>query len=141
MTSRGGSKAAKPAPGQANPTIDESAWRKAETLAVKYHLVLMQEAEGYVARVSEFPGVIVRGGDPNACERNARQAISIAVATMLMSGDPPPLPAGERRSQVNVRLTAEERVLLETTARQEGFRGLSDYIRSRVLGLIRSKTR
>ncbi len=51
---------------------------------------------------------------------------------MLEDGGRPPTPAssGLRSMQVNVRLTAEEKALLETAAHSRGFSGLSDFIRS-----------
>ena len=51
---------------------------------------------------------------------------------MLEEGERPPSPsrAGTRTTQVNVRLTAEEKVLLEATARRKGYSGLSDFIRA-----------
>jgi hypothetical protein len=41
----------------------------------------------------------------------------------------PRLAVKKRPAQINVRLTPEEKLLLEETARQEGFKGLSDFIR------------
>jgi uncharacterized protein (DUF1778 family) len=35
--------------------------------------------------------------------------------------------------QVNVRVTAEEKALLEATARRKGYSGLSDFIRAAAL--------
>ena len=48
------------------------------------------------------------------------------------TGEAPPAPArqGVRTEQVNVRLTQEEKALLETSAKQKGFRGLSDFVRA-----------
>jgi uncharacterized protein (DUF1778 family) len=62
-----------------------------------------------------------------------------AVATMLEDGDTPPPPASDamRSEQVNVRLTAEERLALETAAQRHGFRGLSDFIRNAALNASR----
>jgi len=54
------------------------------------------------------------------------------VAVMLEQGQRPPSPAraGTRAMQVNVRLTAEEKALLESTAKRKGYSGLSDFIRA-----------
>lgn len=54
------------------------------------------------------------------------------VACLLEEGQRPPTPAGEgtRTAQVNVRLTSEEKVLLETAAKRKGFSGLSDFVRA-----------
>ena len=61
------------------------------------------------------------------------------VAYLLEEGHKPPTPAqaGMRTAQVNVRLTAEEKVLLETTAKQKGFQGLSDFVRAAALELAK----
>jgi uncharacterized protein (DUF1778 family) len=59
----------------------------------------------------------------------------VAVATMLEDGQSPPAPAreGHRSAQVNVRMTPEEKAVLESRAKAKGFRGLSDFIRSSML--------
>lgn len=44
---------------------------------------------------------------------------------------------GKRTQQVNVRLTPEEKVILEGTARRKGFEGLSDFIRAAALESVR----
>jgi hypothetical protein len=56
-------------------------------------------------------------------------------ATMLEAGQSPPPPAREglRSAQVNVRLTPEEKAILESRAKAKGFRSLSDFIRTSVL--------
>lgn len=48
---------------------------------------------------------------------------------MIEDGRTPPLDVKRRAAQVNVRLSAEEKLVLEETARREGFKGLSDFIR------------
>jgi len=55
--------------------------------------------------------------------------LRIAVATMLEQRRTPPMSVNKRSAQVNVRLTAEEKLLLTETAKREGFKGLSDFIR------------
>ena len=57
------------------------------------------------------------------------------VATMLEDGENPPSPArsGERTEQINVRLTAAEKALLENRSQAGGFRGVSDYVRAAAL--------
>ena len=82
-----------------------------------------------MARAIEMPNVMVHGSSPNQCEKKAREALGFAVATLIDQGRAPPLAAKKRVAQVNVRLTAEEKLFLEETARREGFKGLSDFIR------------
>jgi uncharacterized protein (DUF1778 family) len=59
---------------------------------------------------------------------------------MLEDGQVPPAPASEqkRTEQVNVRLTTEERLLLEEAAHNKGFRGISDFVRT--TSLAQAKT-
>ena len=66
---------------------------------------------------------------------DTREALAGAVAYMIETAQRPPSPAreGRRTEQVNVRLTAEEKLVLETTARRKGFQGLSDFIRNAAL--------
>jgi uncharacterized protein (DUF1778 family) len=61
------------------------------------------------------------------------------VAYLLEEGQRPPTSAreGTRTAQVNVRLTAEEKVLLEATAKRKGFSGLSDFVRAAAIGLAK----
>jgi len=75
------------------------------------------------------------GATPNKCVADVRQALTGAVALMLEQGESPPAPATERKrtAQVNIRLTPEEKLRLEEAARRDGFRGLSDYIRTTTL--------
>ena len=56
-------------------------------------------------------------------------------AAMLERGEAPPPPAsqGGRTAQVNVRLTAEEKLALEAAASREGFTGVSEFVRAKVL--------
>jgi len=63
------------------------------------------------------------------------EATTLAVATLLESGEHPPAPArdGNREHQMNIRLTAEEKLALEAAARQRGFRSVSDYVRHAAL--------
>ena len=57
----------------------------------------------------------------------------------IKKGQLPPTPAreGTRTMQVNVRLTAEEKALLEVTAKRKGFSGLSDYVRAAAMEVAR----
>jgi len=74
-----------------------------------------------------------------SASKTPRDALAVAVGYMIEEGQKPPAPAqaGTRTKQVNVRLTAEEKVLLETTAKQKGFQGLSDFVRAAALELVK----
>lgn len=54
---------------------------------------------------------------------------------MLEMGEKPPAPASEalRGVQLNIRLTYEEKLLLEAAARRDGFRSVSDFVRAAAL--------
>ena len=53
----------------------------------------------------------------------------------LEDDERPPSPAasGKRETQVNIRLSADEKLRLEEAARKAGFRSLSDFMRSTAL--------
>lgn len=122
--------------------FDPVVFRRAAELAGEYRFILERADDGrFLARAVEIPTVFVYGGTPNVCEEKIRIALSVAIATMLESGDAPPLPAAERRAQVNMRVTADEKTLLEESARSAGFRGLSDFVRFAALTLARGETR
>ena len=82
-----------------------------------------------------MPTVFADGKTEARCLAATREALTAAIATMLASRQRPPTPAQQERreAQVNVRLTAEERLLLEETARRNHFRGLSDFMRAAAL--------
>ena len=106
--------------------------RRAAALAGQYQVILAFEDGERYGRGLELPHVFGDGRTPDRCVANTREAMIAAVATMLESGERPPAPArsGQRIMQVNVRLTAEEKSLLEATAQTKGFNGLSDFIRA-----------
>lgn len=82
-----------------------------------------------------MPTVMADGKTIEACIAELKEALTFAVATMLEMGDKPPMPAsaGKREQQVNIRLTADERMRIEEAARQAGFRSVSDFIRAAAL--------
>ncbi|MCH7872300.1 MAG: type II toxin-antitoxin system HicB family antitoxin [Planctomycetes bacterium] len=110
--------------------------KRARQIARQYRLILEPEAEvGFIGRSIELPSVFADGESADDCVAATREALEVAVATMLESGVSPPAPSarGLRQAQVNIRMTAEEKLILEDAARRGGFRGVSDYIRSSVL--------
>jgi predicted RNase H-like HicB family nuclease len=115
--------------------FDRKILRQAILLAQQYRLILEPESElGYVGHAIEMPNVFADGATPDACVRNTQQALTAAIATMIEAGLRPPAPVqSRRRFQMNVRLNAEEKLLLQERARQAGFRSLSDYVRAAAL--------
>lgn len=85
-----------------------------------------------------MPLVMGDGTTPETCVASTLEATAIVIASILEKGETPPASSteGKRDQQVNIRLTAEEKLLLEEASRREGFRSLSDYLRS--VGLNRA---
>jgi predicted RNase H-like HicB family nuclease len=115
--------------------FDRAVLKQARAIADKYQIILQFEDGEYYGRGLEMPYVMNDGKTPDACVRATRESLAVAVATLLEAGDVPPAPAseGKRTEQVNVRLTPEEKLLLEEAARSKGFRGLGDFVRSTAL--------
>ena len=115
--------------------FDPAILASAKRLAHAYDLILRYEDGEWYGHALEYPEAMGDGKTVQACVRATRQGLTVAVATMLEAGQSPPSPAreGQRSAQVNVRLTPEEKAILESRAKAKGFRGLSDFIRSAVL--------
>jgi predicted RNase H-like HicB family nuclease len=113
---------------------------RAKEIAARYTVLLQPEPGlGYLGRGLEFPHAMGDGRTPDECVSNTRDAFVAAVATMLEAGEVPPGPASNqnRTEQINVRVTAEEKLLLEEAARSKGFRGIGDFVRSTSLSTLR----
>jgi predicted RNase H-like HicB family nuclease len=110
--------------------------KRAGEIASRYRLVLEAEAElGYMGTSIEMPRVWGDGKTPDLCVRSIREALISAIATMLEKGESPPMPSNEdlRTEQINIRVTPQERLVLEEAARTKGFRGISDFVRTTTL--------
>ena len=112
--------------------FDSALLRRAREIADGYQIILHREDGLYYGRGLELPGAMNHGKTPDDCVRATREVLATAVACMLEAGQTPPAPASEnkRTEQINVRLTPEEKLLLEEAARNKGFRGISDFVRS-----------
>lgn len=101
-------------------------------LAEQYQVVVSSDEGHWYGRGLELPHVFGDGPSVEACIDNTREALAGAVAHLIETGGRPPASAktGRRTEQVNVRLTVEEKLLLETSAKRDGFEGLSDFIRA-----------
>ena len=106
--------------------------RRARWIADRYQIILHFEDGLYYGRGLELPTAINHGRTPDECVKATRDILTTAVAYLLESGQTAPAPASEnkRSEQINVRLTPEERLLLEEAARSKGYRGISDFVRS-----------
>ena len=121
--------------------FDPAIIRRATELARSYKIVLEPDPdEGFVGQVLEAPQWIGVGKTPDTCVKETREIAISAVATMLEDGETPPAPASQnlRNEQINIRVTAEEKLRLEEAARSKGFRGISDFVRSTTLSNLRS---
>ena len=112
--------------------------RDARKLVAEYQVVLHSEAGHWYGRGLELPNVFGDGASADACIADTRDGLCGAAALLLERGQRPPSPArqGTRTQQVNVRLTAEEKAVLEATAKNKGFKGLSDFLRAAALGAV-----
>jgi predicted RNase H-like HicB family nuclease len=120
--------------------FDPAILERARAIAAQYRIILKPSDDpSYVGHALELPGAIDGGDTPDAAVANVREAATTLVAYMLEQGRTPPSPASEakRSEQVNVRLTPEEKLLLEEAAQREGFRGVSDYVRATTLASAR----
>jgi predicted RNase H-like HicB family nuclease len=118
-----------------NRPFDKAILQRARALAEQYKIVLEFEDGDWYGHGLEMPGVHGDGKTVQAAVADTREALTGAVAYLLEEGLTPPQPAreGSRTVQVNVRLTPEEKAVLESKAKVKGFRGLSDFIRASVL--------
>jgi len=112
--------------------FDAAVLKRARALAEQYRLVIERNDDGgFVGHALEFPTAMGDGANLAECGKSVVESLTAAVATMLEAGERPPMPssAGRRQRQLNIRLTEEENLRLEEAARQQGFRGVSDYVR------------
>lgn len=119
----------------------ESIVRKARKIVADYRIILERnERLGFIGSSVEIPTVFTDAQTPEKCYKAVQDALMVAVATMIECGQRPPQPAsmGLRTEQVNVRLTAEEKLLFANAAMNLGFKGVSDFIRSTALNSVLS---
>lgn len=107
-------------------------WAESKRYADSCQIFLQFEDGEWYGRGLEMPLVFGDGKSPGACIKSTREALEAAALYLLESKQRPPAAAtnGHRTEQVNVRLTAEEKVLLEASAKRKGFSGLSDFVRA-----------
>jgi predicted RNase H-like HicB family nuclease len=112
--------------------FDPDILRRAREIAAKYQVIIQQEGDDYVGRGLELPNAFEDGRTPDQCVKKTREMFVTVVAAMIEAGEVPPPPAseGKRTEQVNIRLSAEEKLVLEASARRNGHAGLAEYVRS-----------
>ncbi len=115
--------------------------RKARKIAADYRIILERHDRlGFIGTAVEFPTVFADAKTPEKCYKAIEAALMVAVATMIECGQRPPQPASAKRrtEQVNVRLTAEEKLLFSNAAANLGFKGISDFLRNTALNTVLS---
>ena len=113
--------------------FDASVLKRARKIAADYKITLQHNDRlGFIGSSVELPAVFADGKTIEQCYKNTREALEVAIATMIEVGQRPPQPASakKRTQQVNIRLTAEEKLLMAGEASNRGFRGVSDFIRN-----------
>lgn len=122
-----------------NRPFDPALLRRAREIVDGYQIILHAEDGLYFGRGLELPAAMSHGKTPDECVRATREILATAVAYMLESGQIPPAPASEnkRTEQINIRLTPEEKLTLEEAARNKGYRGISDFVRSASLATVK----
>ena len=115
--------------------FDKAILARAEEIVSQYKIILEYEDAEWYGHGLELAGAHGDGKTPQAAVASTRQAMIGVVAYMLEEGKAPPAPTrdGNRSVQINVRVTPEEKAVLESRSRAKGFRGLSDFIRASVL--------
>jgi predicted RNase H-like HicB family nuclease len=116
--------------------FDPAVLQRAREITMGYRLMIQPaDGPGFIGRSVELPGVMAGGMTHEECVRAVVAATETAVATLLEMGQEPPVPASAKRrtEQINIRLTSEEKLLLEEESQRKGFRGISDFVRAAVL--------
>jgi predicted RNase H-like HicB family nuclease len=115
--------------------FDAKLLARARRIAATYQVVMWSEDGEYFGRGVELPMTFGDGRTPEECMKKTGEALTVTVAYMLEQGETPPAPASEagRTEEISLRVTAEEKLRLETLAAQRGFKGVADYLRARGL--------
>lgn len=125
----------KPRNSHVNKPLDAKHLEAGRKLAARYQAVIWFEDGEYYGRGLELPWTFEDGRTPDECFAKLRDAMAETVAFMLDRGERPPSPANESRrtAQINIRITPQEKSLLEQVAHAHGYNGVSDYLRDRAL--------
>jgi predicted RNase H-like HicB family nuclease len=102
--------------------FDPKVLARARTIAADYQIVIWLEDGEFYGRGVELPGTFDDGKTPDECVAKTREALATTPASQE-----------KRTEQINLRVTAEERLRLDVLAKQNGFKGVADYLRARGL--------
>jgi predicted RNase H-like HicB family nuclease len=101
---------------------------RARPIADKYQMIICFEDGEYYGRGVELPFAFGDAKTIEKCAKNTREGFIAAVASMLQDGQVPPAPAseGNHTKQIDVRLSMEQKLVLQETSHKKGFRGNID---------------
>lgn len=125
-----------------DPVRDRDLIARAEAAARDYRIVLdATDSGGFIGSVAEMPGVMAEGRSAEECVEFTRRALVIGIMALLRRGHTPVPSLKQRRregelrreDQLNLRLSADEKRMLEQAARKQGFRSVSEFVRTRAL--------
>lgn len=118
-----------------NKPFDKKILAEAKKAVDKYEIILTHANNEWYGKILEIPTVLGDGKTPDKCIKNTKEAMEAVLAHLLEKGNVIPIPAceGIRTEQVNIRLTIEEKTILDAAAHSQGYKGLGDFIRSRAL--------
>jgi len=109
----------------------DAIFQKAVELARSYHIVVRESATGgFIANCAELPVSIHRDQAEDALKA-ARHAAEVGIATILEDGEEPPAPIEfhRRTEQVNVRMSVEDKRLIQKACEAKGISSLSEFFR------------
>ena len=111
--------------------VDADLFTRARKIAQHYRIIIERDGRtGYIGQAIELPDVYASGGTPESCYENTAANVAKAVAMLLQKGLLPPTPDDlPKNENLHIRLTADEKIVLEQRAKQQGFKGTSDYAR------------
>lgn len=116
--------------GRIDHPFDAAILKRAKEIVDRYQVVIRREEDGYFGRGLELPGALGDGTTPAHCLNSTKESMAAVVAFMLERGETPPAAAADETKlvQLNVRISAGEKLMFEEAARQRG-QGLSEFIR------------
>ena len=120
-----------------NPPFEPKLWKEAERLARKYQVLTWydEEEQAYFGQCLELPGCMSHGATPAERDAMVLESMTLSLADSLQHGEPVPAPLSQRsrNTQINIRLSQREKLILEHAARASGYHGVSDYVRAKAL--------
>ena len=108
----------------------------AREIVAGYHITTERsDRPGFIGSSIELPTVFAEASTPSECYNAAEEALTGAVATMIECGQKPPQ-SSLRTEQASIRLTPYEKAWLSQRATDLGFKGVSDFIRNRIISSL-----